>query len=52
MKCPYCRFEGTEEEVRDHIVYMTVVVKDKEHSPESYRASTIPAYELWTGKRE
>lgn len=31
MKCPYCRFEGTEEEVHDHIVYMTVVVKDEEH---------------------
>jgi hypothetical protein len=30
-KCPYCDFEGSEDEVDDHIVYMITVVKDKEH---------------------
>lgn len=38
-RCPFrdCDFEGTDEEVADHVAYMTSVVCDREHDEENRR---------------
>jgi len=38
MKCPYddCPFEGTQKELDDHIVYLTIM-NDSDHAPDKLK---------------
>ena len=33
-RCPYCHYEGRQDQVDDHLVYMTTMVRDPEHEVE------------------